>query len=325
MNSPGSHQGMRKSSTMMDRSFQRELELYGPGAVEPAATALAPSLRYCRQLARRHYENFTVGGLVVPSAARQHVANIYAYCRWADDLADEAPGGEALSLLDWWEGELDACYAGRTRHPVFTALGQTIRRFEIPREPFADLLAAFRQDQRVTRYATFQDLLGYCRCSANPVGRLVLHLAECYEPRRARLADCVCTGLQLANFCQDVSRDWQKGRFYLPLEDCRVFGVDVSALADGRTTEPMRRLLAFEVDRAERTLRDGLPLVGLLPRPWQLSVALFVHGGLAILEAIRRRDYDVLRERPVVGRLHKLRLIIGCWWRLRREPRREGE
>lgn len=303
---------------MIHRSFQRDLELYGPGAAGSGATPLEPSFRYCRQLARRHYENFTVGGLVVPPQVRQHVANLYAYCRWADDLADETAAGESLNLLDWWESELDACYAGSAWHPVFTALGETIRRFEIPREPFADLLVAFRQDQRQARYETFEQLLDYCRYSANPVGRLVLYLAECHEPERARLADSVCTGLQLANFCQDVSRDWKKGRLYLPLEDCRAFGVDEPVLAAGRSDQSVRQLVAFQADRAERSLREGSPLVGLMPRDWRLAVALFVHGGLAILEEIRRQNYNVLERRPVVGRLEKLRLILGCWWRLRR-------
>lgn len=254
---------------------------------------------------------------MVPPQARQHVANVYAYCRWADDLADETAAGEGLDLLDWWESELAACYAGSAWHPVFTALGETIRRFEIPREPFADLLVAFRQDQRQARYETFEQLLGYCRHSANPVGRLVLYLAECHEPRCARLADSVCTGLQLANFCQDVSRDWKKGRLYLPLEDCRAFGVDEPVLAAGRCSESLRQLVAFQADRAERSLREGLPLVALVPRDWRLAVALFVHGGLAILKQIRRCNYNVLQRRPVVGRREKLRLILGCWWRLR--------
>jgi squalene synthase HpnC len=304
---------------MSDVSFQSDLELYGPEQQRAQTPTLAEAQRYCRRLTRRHYENFTVGGLVLPRPARGHVANVYAYCRWADNLADETGDPQqSLALLDWWQSELNGCYEGRARHPVFVALADTIRRYDISREPLADLLVAFRQDQTVTRYETFEDLLGYCRNSANPVGRIVLSLAESHKSDRIALSDSICTGLQLANFWQDVARDWRMGRVYLPQEDCRQFGVDETTLADGRCSETFRNLLAFEVKRAQEYLRRGLPLIARMPRPWQLTIALFIHGGLKILEAIRRQDYDVLGRRPAVSKLDKLRLIAGCWWRLRR-------
>ncbi len=304
---------------MSDASFRSDLELYGPGNRNLPVPTLAEAERYCRRLARRHYENFTVGGLVLPQRVRGDVANVYAYCRWADNLADETAGsGQGLPLLWWWQTELDACYEGRTRHPVFVALRQTIRKFDIPRQPFADLLTAFRQDQTVCRYQTFEDLLGYCRNSANPVGKIVLCLAECQDPERVALSDSICTGLQLANFWQDVARDWQMGRVYVPLEDCRRFGVDQAALGVAPCTPPVRDLMAMQVERAERYLREGMPLLARMPRPWQLSVALFAHGGLEILKAIRRQNYDVLSRRPTVSKPAKLRLMAGCWWRLRR-------
>jgi squalene synthase HpnC len=266
-------------------------------------------------LAEGHYENFTVASRLLPRLLRQHVCNVYAYCRWADDLADEiGDSGRSLMLLDWWEGQLRECYAGRAVHPVFVALGETIREFGIPCEPFCDLLAAFRQDQRVTRYETFEDLLGYCRCSADPVGRLVLYLGRCHTPERVQLSDRICTGLQLANFWQDVARDWAKGRIYLPLADCRRFGYDEAAFARREVNDAFRHLLAFEVERADGFLRGGLPLASDMARGLRLPVALFAHGGLVTLEAIRRQNYDVWTRRPTVSKLDKLRLLVRCWW-----------
>jgi len=303
--------------------FADELQQYGPDALSAASAAepLKPVMarKYCRQLAHRHYENFTVASRLLPRPLRQHFCNVYAYCRWADDLADETGDPQrSLALLDWWESELNACYAGNTRHPVFTALAETIARFEIPRQPLIDLLVAFRQDQRVTRYETFDQLLEYCRYSANPVGRLVLYLGQCCTPERQRLSDAICTGLQLANFWQDVARDWQRGRIYLPQADCRRFGFDESDFGRGQCTPAFRRLLDAQVSEAEGWLRRGLPLVGMMPHALRLDIALFIQGGLAILEAIRRQDFDVWTTRPVVSKMQKMQLLAGCWWRLRR-------
>lgn len=296
-----------------------DLELYGPQAPSPRRLSSRQSRRYCWRLARRHYENFTAVSWLLPKRLRQHFCNVYAYCRWADDLADETGDpGQSLNLLGWWERELRDCYSGKAAHPVFVALAETVRQFEIPIEPFLDLLVAFRQDQRVTRYETFDQLLDYCRYSANPVGRLVLYLGRCCTPQRVRLADSICTGLQLANFWQDVARDWDRGRVYLPQADCRRFGYDESHFARRECNQAFRRLLAAQVDQAEGWLRQGLPLVGMMPPELQLQVALFGHGGLAILDAIRRQDYDVWTRRPVVSRMRKLRILASCWWRLER-------
>lgn len=305
------------------------MQLYGPQAQPPRLLTPRQSRRYCRRLAKRHYENFTVASRLLPSrpsgvetgplrkgGLRQHFCNLYAYCRWADDLADEtADPKRSLELLDWWERQLRDCYAGKAVHPVFVALSETIEQFEVPIEPFVDLLVAFRQDQRVTRYETVDQLLEYCRYSANPVGRLVLYLGRCFTPQRARLADSICTGLQWANFCQDVARDWDRGRIYLPQVECRRFGYDPSHFARRQCNPAFRRLLAAQVDQAEGWLRRGLPLVGLMPPGLQVAVALFVHGGLAVLDAIRRQDYDVWTHRPVVSKIQKLRLLARCWWR----------
>ena len=300
-------------------SFAAELERFGPGAGQSPVLTPGESRRYCRRLARSHYENFTVASRLLPRRLKQHFFNIYAYCRWADDLADEThDSAQSLRLLDWWEQQLRECYRGRTAHPVFVALSDTIRQFGIPPNPFANLLVAFRQDQRVHRYETFDQLLEYCRYSANPVGRLVLYLGACHDERRGQLADQISTGLQLANFWQDVARDWDRGRIYLPQVRCRRFGYDESMFAQREANDAFRRLLANEVAETEGWLRRGLALVDLVPRPLRLDIALFAHGGLAILNAIRRQDYDVWSARPVVSKVEKLRLAADCWWRCRR-------
>ncbi|MHC4399117.1 MAG: squalene synthase HpnC [Planctomycetota bacterium] len=299
-------------------SFAHDLKLYGPEATRPNRPSAAESRRYCRRLARRRYENFTVASWLLPAALRQHFTNVYAYCRWADDLADETlDPAKSLALLDWWEDQLRQCFAGRATHPVFIALGDTIGEFRLPMEPFADLLTAFRQDQRIGRYETLDDVLRYCRYSANPVGRLVLHLGHCCDDRRARLADSICTGLQLANFCQDVAEDWDRGRIYLPLARCRHFGYDEAMFARRECNESFRQLMAEAVAEAERRLRGGLPLVDTVPEWMRLEVALFIRGGLTILNAIRRQNYDVWSRRPVVSRCRKLLLVARCWWQLR--------
>ena len=212
--------------------FSRDLALYGPEAKIPKPFRPAQGRKYCRRLARGHYENFTVVSWLLPRRLRQHFYNVYAYCRWADDLADE-PGDpqKSLALLDWWEKELRDCYAGKVRHPVFVALTETIRRFDIPIDPFVDLLVAFRQDQRIRCYDNLAQLTEYCRYSANPVGRLILYLGKCHSPERAQLSDSICTGLQLANFWQDVARDYEMGRVYLPAAEQSRFGYTPEMLA----------------------------------------------------------------------------------------------
>src|SRR5713101_718563 len=208
---------------------------------EYAIPARAPSQQeaqsYCERLARTHYENFSVATWFLPRRLRQHFFNVYAYCRISDDLGDETGDQQAsLLLLDEWEAELNACYDGSPRHPVFVALAATVRQFDIPKQTFADLLQAFRQDQTVTRYETFDHLLGYCHYSANPVGHLVLYLCGYRDPERQLLSDFTCTALQLANFWQDVSADFAKGRIYLPLEDLRRFGVSEEMIRDGENS-----------------------------------------------------------------------------------------
>jgi squalene synthase HpnC len=295
-------------------------QLRAPLSAEYAIPAQAPSLReaqaYCERLARTHYENFSVATWFLPRRLRQHFYNVYAYCRISDDLGDEmGDPALALRLLDEWEIELGACYQGSPRHPVFVALERTVREFEIPRQTFADLLVAFRQDQTVTRYESFEDLLGYCRNSANPVGRLVLYLGGYRDDERQRLSDATCTALQLANFWQDVSRDYEKGRIYLPLEDLRRFRVSEVDIVEARNTPEFRCLMRFEVERAREWFERGLPLVGLVSGELALDIELFTRGGQEILKAIERLDYAVLGNRPALSRGRKLRLLVGAFVR----------
>jgi squalene synthase HpnC len=298
----------------MPNSFARELRRFGPGRA-PSRLGEGAARAYCSRLARTHYENFTVASLFLPRRLLKHFHAVYAYCRWADDLADEAGGGdEALALLRWWREELLQCYDGRPSHPVMVALRGTIRRFAIPPRPFLDLLHAFEQDQVVKRYATYEQLLDYCRYSANPVGHLVLYLCESYDAERADLADNVCTALQLANHWQDVARDFDIGRVYLPEEDRRRFGYADADLDARRFTPAFASLLRFEVDRARDLFYRGFPLVERMPPDVGPDIELFIRGGLAILGAIERCGYNVWARRPVVGKWHKLALLGRALW-----------
>jgi len=271
---------------------------------------------YCRRLATTHYENFHVASWFLPTRLRPHFYSIYAYCRIADDLGDEVGNREqSLALLDIWGGELDACYRGEARHPVFVALAETIRACDIPQQPFADLLVAFRQDQNVLRYQTMDDVLDYCRNSANPVGRLVLYACGYRDPEMFRLSDFTCTALQLANFWQDVSADFARGRIYLPLDDMQRFGVDEATLAKHEPTPAFRELMRHEVDYVRQLFAQGLPLIAMVDRQLALDLDLFSRGGLEILNAIERRQYDVLTTRPAISKTTKLGLLAWAFWR----------
>lgn len=299
----------------MQNGFLKELARLGPGGHHAPFTPLTAQA-YCRRLAENHYENFTVASRLLPRRLLPHFHAIYAYCRWADDLGDETGGGRrALELLQWWRAELLRTYEGTARHPVLIALGGTIRRFRIPPEPFLDLLAAFEQDQRVKSYHTYRQLLHYCRHSANPVGRLVLYVCECFDDRRAALSDLICTGLQLANFWQDVSRDLDIGRVYFPLEDLERFGYSEEDLQARRFTPAFLKLMQFEVERARGLFEQGRPLVALVPAEVRADIELFVRGGLAILDKIAALDYNVWQERPVLSKWDKAALLGGVLWR----------
>jgi squalene synthase HpnC len=310
---------MTTATLHSDDDALRQDELVAGGwAALPASyrmPATAPTLEearaWCRRLSESHYENFHVASWFLPKALRPHFHSIYAYCRISDDLGDEVGDtAQALALLDMWGGELDACYEGRARHPVFVALAETIRACSIPKEPFADLLTAFRQDQTVTRYRTMHDVLEYCRYSANPVGRLVLYACGYADEERFRLSDATCSALQLANFWQDVSVDIGKGRIYLPQEDMQRFDVTEETIMRGVATPEFRALLDYEVDFARRLFDEGLPLIGMVGRDLAVDLDLFSRGGLEILRAIEKRDYDVLSARPAISKPTKLALAL---------------
>jgi squalene synthase HpnC len=279
----------------------------------PPPMNVAEAAAYCARLARSHYENFHVATFLLPRGLHQDFASVYAYCRWSDDLADETGDRlRSLDLLAKWEAQLEDCYAGRARHPVFLALAQTVQRRDIPIQPFRDLLRAFVQDQKQTRYQTYQDLLGYCRFSANPVGRLVLYVCGYRDAERQQLSDFTCTALQLANFWQDVTVDYEKDRVYLPLEDLGRFGCTESQIARRQFDASFRNLMRFEVDRARGLFAQGQPLAGMVDRALGADLELFSRGGMEILKMIEERGYDVLQGRPALGKWRKLRLLGGA-------------
>src|SRR5215470_4608867 len=264
-------------------------------AIPEMAPSGAEAQAYCRRLATTHYENFSVATWFLPKRLRQHFYNVYAYCRISDDLGDEVGNPQqSLELLDQWQAELNACYAGTPRHPVFVALQETARSFNIPKHEFSDLLIAFRQDQSVTRFETFHDVLGYCRYSANPVGHLVLYLCGYSDPERQQLSDSTCTALQLANFWQDVAVDYGKGRVYLPQEDLRRYGVSGEEIAQRRVTPQFIAMMRFQVARAREWFARGLPLVKMVSRELAIDLELFSRGGQEILNVIEQQGFDVL-------------------------------
>ena len=278
------------------------------------APTLEEARAWCQRLAETHYENFHVATWFLPRRLRPHFHAIYAYCRVSDDLGDEVGDPQAsLAVLDLWGEELDACYRGQARHPVFVALAETIRACDIPKEPFADLLVAFRQDQTITRFPTMADVLGYCRYSANPVGRIVLYACGYRDAERFALSDQTCSALQLANFWQDVRVDYAKGRVYLPLDDMARFGVDESMIAESRFTQQFRELMRYEVNFARAMFLEGLPLVRKVDRELALDIDLFSRGGLEILGAIERQNYDVLTARPSISKPRKAALLLRAF------------
>ena len=266
--------------------------------------------QYTRWLATHHYENFNVVSWLLPKELHQHFYNLYAYCRWADDLGDEVPDPlRALQLLDWWERELDACYEGKPMHPVFIALRKTVVAKNIPRQPFADLLKAFRQDQTVKRYPTWDAMIGYCVNSANPVGRLVLYLCGYRDEERQTLSDATCTALQLANFWQDVSRDLEKGRIYIPLDAAAAHGLSEDDLVERRFDARYPALMKDLIARTRELFAQGRPLAKMVDRRLSIDLDMFSRGGIAVLDAIEAMGYDTLHQRPSIGKVKQAGLL----------------
>lgn len=325
--------------------FQEQLQRFGPAA--NAAMSLEQAFDYCKALTLSHYENFSIASWLLPRELRRPFHVVYAYCRWSDDLADENDGSlasrkESLRLLTWWEQGLDACFdnpgksessnqsetgqSSSQNHPVYKALRKIVQDFNLPKKPFADLLAAFRRDQTQQGYETLDELLDYCRYSADPVGRIVLYLVYAKDrnvdpitkpsEEQLRWSDSICSGLQLANFWQDIARDAKMGRCYIPKQIAKQFGVDfgadLSRLVDSTADSPVfREMLALLVQDARSRLQAGIPLVTSVPRNIRLDIALFIRGGLSVLDAIEKIGYNVLQERPVVSRRKKISLLLS--------------
>lgn len=281
----------------------------------PDGSSLEEAQRYTRWLATNHYENFNVVSWLLPRHLHQHFYNVYAYCRWSDDLGDEVPDRtRALALLDAWEEELRLIYqSGRQpSHPVLIALRETIRAKDIPVTPFTDLLRAFRHDQRVQRYPTWHHLLDYCVYSANPVGRLVLYLCDYRDEERQRLSDYTCTALQLANFWQDVSRDLEKGRIYIPLDALADHGLTEADICERKFSWRTAALMKFLISRTRELFAAGLPLADRVDGPLRVDIELFSRGGLAVLDAIEAAGYNTLQHRPALSKWTQFRLLGGA-------------
>jgi squalene synthase HpnC len=269
----------------------------------------------CERLARSHYENFPVGSTLIPKRLRKHFYSIYAFARIADDFADEGHGEgyserERLDLLDEWRRMLTESLAGRAGHPVFVALAQTIAEFNLPPTLFEDLLSAFAQDVTLRRYESFDELLDYCRRSANPIGRLILLLIGYRDEQRHRWSDDICTALQLANHWQDVAIDLDKDRIYLPHEDLSRFELTVEDLMRRQASEGFRRMMKFEVERAREIFARGKPLCTSVSGRLGLELRVVWLGGMRILQRTEENDYDVFAHRPVITVKDKLKILL---------------
>ncbi len=281
-----------------------------------ASVSVPDAFAYCERLAKSHYENFTVASFLLPREERKHICSIYAFCRYTDDIGDEAKGNR-LALLDKWENDLELCFNGRPTSTSMVALQQTVHEFHMPKELFTRIIKANRIDQGAGRFETYADVLNYCEYSANPVGRMVLYLFGYSDPERQRLSDATCTALQLTNFWQDVAGDYKRGRIYIPMEDMRRFGYTEQMLSKGEYNSGFRELMSFEVDRAAKLFDEGWKLTGLVTGALRTDLKLFSLGGMAVLNGIRRIEYDTIHRRPTVSRLRKTMLLASVLMRLK--------
>jgi squalene synthase HpnC len=287
-------------------------EVYRTPALRPS---LAEAQAWCRRLATTHYENFHVATVFLPRALRPHFESVYAFCRTSDDLGDEvADTVTAVRLLATWRAMLHECFArpALSRHPVYVALQPTIAQCGLPVGPFDDLISAFEQDQVYTHHASLETLERYSRYSANPVGRLVLLVSGYRDEELMELSDAICTGLQRANFYQDIVEDRGRGRRYIPADAMERFGVSDAQLVERRFDGHVRAMMEFLVGDARARLQRGERLVGLVDRDLAATLKLFVQGGYAILDAIAAQGYDTLKSRPKVTKAVKLRLLAGA-------------
>jgi squalene synthase HpnC len=275
----------------------------------------AEAEQYTRWLATHHYENFHVVSFLLPKRLHQDFYNVYSFCRWADDLGDEmGDTAESLRLLGWWRGELEAMYRGQVQHPVFVALEGTARKYQLPQQLFADLISAFEHDQRVTRYANWAEVFEYCRCSANPVGRLVLRLCGYSDEERDRMSDATCTALQLANFWQDVTVDLEKDRVYLPQDLFARHGYTLDELRAGTFNAAFQNVMRDAIEVARKLFIEGLPLVKTVDKRLAFDLELFSRGGMRVLEKIEQQNYNVLAARPAISKFERVQLLVGSLW-----------
>ncbi len=294
-----------------------------PASSKPATEVLDEASRFCRRLAESHYENFSVASRLLPKNLRPHFHHIYAYCRWSDDLADESENPQqALEKLDNWQKELDDCFQGRPSHPIMIALYATVEEFDLKQEPFNNLLSAFRQDQNVLRYESDEQLIDYCRRSADPVGRILLGLARIDAQECLAWSDSICTGLQLANFCQDMSRDAAMNRIYLPKSRWAARGVDEAMILQRKSNEALKQTTLDWCNGIAEYFHRGWELTRHVPSWLARDVRLFAGGGLKVLDKIAEADGDVWTKRLEVGKFDKLCLMLRACM-TSRPPRRK--
>jgi squalene synthase HpnC len=310
MSSPREASGKRSPSKRAGQKIVlQDLDRYGPSLT--AAVPLEVAREYCRNLALRHYENFSIASFLVPGSLRQDFFHVYAYCRWSDDLADEVDSPErSTQLLQWWRSELRLCFRGEARHPVFVALQDSRSRHALKPEPFEHLLDAFEQDQTVNRYPDDAALLAYCKGSANPVGRILLTLANVDSEESRNLSDRICTGLQIANFCQDMQRDAEMNRIYLPQERWLRHGLSECDILSPQPDDRLKSALQELVLTARSHLMSGLPLTRQVPRWLARDIQLFARGGLTILRNIELAGCDVWSKPIEVTKSQKLALLF---------------
>ncbi len=286
---------------------------------------VADGFRYCERLARTHYENFPVGSLLIPKKLRPYVWAIYAFARRADDIADEDfPEQERIPALEAWQGLLEKSLQTRVNHPVFLAVAETVRQFRLPPQLLIDLITAFKMDVLVKRHPTLNDLLFYCQHSANPVGRLILHLFGYKEEELMQLSDKICTALQLANFWQDVEVDLKKNRIYLPLEDLQKFEYSEEELYSLTFNSNFKELMKFQVERTETMFREGAPLIRKTGGRLGLELKCVILGGMGILKKIRELDYNTLSERPAFNNKNKVSILLKALFSFSRSIRSVG-
>lgn len=315
------HLRIPKSLVKKHLFLEADLARFGPESQAFEVMTAAQASNYCRQLAISHYENFSIASWLIPREIRPHFHHIYAYCRWSDDLADESSDKiEALKRLDWWQSELDRCFAGEATHPVFIALRSTLIEYRLDQQPFNDLLSAFRQDQLVNRYDTDEQLKDYCQRSANPVGRILLQLAKVESEQCFTWSDSICTSLQLVNFAQDMSRDAAINRIYLPRSRWTPDGIDEKMILDACATQPLCKSVLSWIDEIRLGFASGWELTNHVPGWLSRDIRLFASGGLAIADLIVAKSGDVWSQRIEVSKPSKIWLLVRAMM-TRKPPR----